>query len=82
MCAKSQVAQRDGHYKFKGWDNEGIPTKKTLKELDLGYVAEDLEQRGIITKKIEDVETGLESMVDKCWLQKVMDAFPRMAEKG
>ena len=39
----------DGYYKFKGWDNEGVPTKKTLKELDLGYVAEDLEQRGIIT---------------------------------
>ena len=38
----------DAYYKFKGWDNEGIPTKETLKELDLGYVAEDLEQRGII----------------------------------
>jgi hypothetical protein len=49
MCAKSQVPQRDGYYKFKGWDNEGIPTKKTLKELDLGYVGEHLEQRGIIT---------------------------------
>ncbi len=38
----------DAYYKFKGWDNEGIPTKETLQELDLGYVAEDLEQRGII----------------------------------
>jgi benzoyl-CoA reductase subunit BamB len=38
----------DAYYKFKGWDNEGIPTRKTLEELDLGYVAEDLEQRGII----------------------------------
>jgi benzoyl-CoA reductase subunit BamB len=38
----------DAYYKFKGWDNDGIPTKKTLQELDLGYVAEDLEQRGII----------------------------------
>ncbi|MFC2022681.1 aldehyde ferredoxin oxidoreductase N-terminal domain-containing protein [Chloroflexota bacterium] len=38
----------DEYYKFKGWDNDGIPTKKTLEELDLGYVAEDLEQRGII----------------------------------
>ena len=27
---------------------EGIPTKETLQELDLDYVAEDLEQRGII----------------------------------
>lgn len=38
----------DAYYKFKGWDNEGIPTKETLQGLDLGYVAEDLEQRGII----------------------------------
>jgi benzoyl-CoA reductase subunit BamB len=38
----------DAYYKFKGWDNEGIPTKESLTELGLGYVAEDLEQRGII----------------------------------
>jgi benzoyl-CoA reductase subunit BamB len=38
----------DAYYKFKGWDNQGIPTKESLKELDLGYVAEDLEKRGII----------------------------------
>ncbi len=38
----------DAYYKFKGWDQQGIPTKETLQELDLGYVAEDLEQRGII----------------------------------
>jgi benzoyl-CoA reductase subunit BamB len=38
----------DAYYKFKGWDNQGIPTKESLQELDLGYVAEDLEQRGII----------------------------------
>ncbi|MGO9118969.1 MAG: aldehyde ferredoxin oxidoreductase N-terminal domain-containing protein [Desulfomonilaceae bacterium] len=38
----------DAYYKFKGWDNDGIPKKETLQELNLGYVAEDLEQRGII----------------------------------
>ena len=38
----------DEYYKFKGWDNRGIPTKESLQELDLGYVAEDLEKRGII----------------------------------
>ena len=38
----------DAYYKFKGWDNQGIPTKKSLQGMDLGYVAEDLEQRGII----------------------------------
>ena len=38
----------DNYYRFKGWDNDGIPTKKTLQELDMATVAEDLEQRGII----------------------------------
>ena len=38
----------DNYYKFKGWDNQGIPTKKSLQDLDLASVAEDLEQRGII----------------------------------
>ncbi len=38
----------DEYYKFKGWDNQGIPTKESLHELGLDYVAEDLEQRGII----------------------------------
>ncbi len=38
----------DAYYKFKGWDDQGIPTKESLKELDLAYVAEDFEKRGII----------------------------------
>jgi benzoyl-CoA reductase subunit BamB len=38
----------DAYYKFKGWDNEGIPTKETLHGLGMDYVAEDLEKRGII----------------------------------
>jgi aldehyde:ferredoxin oxidoreductase len=38
----------DEYYKFKGWDKEGIPTRESLQKLDLAYVAEDLEQRGII----------------------------------
>jgi len=37
----------DEYYKFKGWNNEGIPTKQTLHELGMDYVSEDLEQRGI-----------------------------------
>ena len=39
----------DEYYKLKGWDNQGIPTKGCLHELDLDYVADDLEQRGIIS---------------------------------
>jgi benzoyl-CoA reductase subunit BamB len=38
----------DAYYKFKGWNNDGIPTKETLHELGMDYVSEDLEQRGII----------------------------------
>ncbi|MFC2071246.1 aldehyde ferredoxin oxidoreductase N-terminal domain-containing protein [Chloroflexota bacterium] len=38
----------DEYYKFKGWNNQGIPTKQTLHELGLDYVSEDLELRGIL----------------------------------
>jgi benzoyl-CoA reductase subunit BamB len=38
----------DAYYKYKGWDSEGIPTQEALKELDLGYIADDLQQRGVI----------------------------------
>ena len=39
----------DTYYKFKGWDNEGIPTKESLHELGLDYVSKDFIQRGILT---------------------------------
>jgi len=39
----------DAYYAFKGWNHEGIPTRQTLHELDLDFVAEDLQQRGILT---------------------------------
>lgn len=35
------------YYTYKGWNNNGIPTKERLHELDLDYVAEDLEMRGL-----------------------------------
>ncbi|HBE45400.1 MAG TPA: aldehyde dehydrogenase [Deltaproteobacteria bacterium] len=38
----------DTYYKYKGWNKNGIPTRKRLEELDLGYVADDLERRGIL----------------------------------
>jgi aldehyde:ferredoxin oxidoreductase len=38
----------DTYYKYKGWNREGIPTKERLHELDLDYVADDLEKRGIL----------------------------------
>jgi aldehyde:ferredoxin oxidoreductase len=38
----------DEYYKFKGWNNEGIPTKETLQRLGLNFVGKDLERRGIL----------------------------------
>ena len=38
----------DEYYKFKGWNNQGIPTEESLHELALDYVSEDMEQRGIL----------------------------------
>jgi len=36
------------YYKFKGWNMNGVPTRAKLEELDLGYVADELEKRGIL----------------------------------
>ncbi len=36
------------YFKFKGWNSEGVPTRETLDELDLGYVADEFERRGIL----------------------------------
>jgi len=43
-----EEALLDGYYKFKGWNRDGIPTKESLQELNLAYVAEDFIQRGIL----------------------------------
>jgi benzoyl-CoA reductase subunit BamB len=40
----------DTYYKFKGWNNNGIPTEEALRELGLDYVAEDFIKRGIYTE--------------------------------
>ena len=32
-------AMLDEYYQFRGWDQEGIPTKQKLEELGLGYLA-------------------------------------------
>jgi benzoyl-CoA reductase subunit BamB len=39
----------DTYYRFKGWNNDGIPTEETLHELSLDYVNEDFIKRGILT---------------------------------
>ncbi|MDT3700961.1 MAG: aldehyde ferredoxin oxidoreductase N-terminal domain-containing protein [Thermincola sp.] len=40
----------DEYYKFRGFNNNGVPTKECLRDFDLDYVAEDLEQRGIYSE--------------------------------
>ena len=39
----------DTYYNYKGWNQEGIPTKASLHELGLDFVGEDLIQRGILS---------------------------------
>ncbi|HBA54707.1 aldehyde ferredoxin oxidoreductase N-terminal domain-containing protein [Syntrophorhabdus aromaticivorans] len=43
----------DTYYKFKGWNNDGIPTKETLDKLGLECVSEDFIKRGILTDNEE-----------------------------
>ena len=40
-------ATRDDYYKERGWV-DGVPTRATLERLGLGYVADDLEARGLL----------------------------------
>lgn len=37
----------DRFYEIRGWTREGIPTRKTLEELDLAYVSDGLERGGV-----------------------------------
>jgi len=56
----------DTYYKFKGWNEDGIPTKESLHELGLDYVADDFIKRGILTdgadtpSKVASVANGKE----------------------
>lgn len=36
------------YYNFKGWNHDGVPTREKLENLDLAYVADELEKRGIL----------------------------------
>jgi benzoyl-CoA reductase subunit BamB len=52
----------DTYYKFKWWNDQGIPTKESLHELGLDYVSEDFVERGILTDNegIPSKETSTE----------------------
>jgi len=41
----------DEYYKFKGWNREGVPTRETLHELDLDFVADEFIERGILKEE-------------------------------
>lgn len=40
----------DTYYRFKGWNDQGIPTAGSLQGLGLDFVAEDFVRRGIVQK--------------------------------
>lgn len=48
----------DTYYKFKGWNNNGIPTKESLHDLGLDYVIEDFEKRGIYEEGEDNSSEG------------------------
>ncbi len=53
----------DTYYKYKGWNNNGIPTEEFLREMGLDYVADDFLQRGIYDEVVEEVlDTETKSM--------------------
>jgi len=37
----------DAYYALKGFSKDGVPTKESLHELDMDYISEDFERRGI-----------------------------------
>jgi benzoyl-CoA reductase subunit BamB len=53
----------DTYYEFKGWNLDGVPTRATLHDLDLDYVAEDFLELGILTED-EEVPTLAASTED------------------
>jgi len=56
---------QDDYYKFKGWNDEGIPTKETLDELGLDYVSQDFEKRGVYEGKESKVAKKASSEGEK-----------------
>jgi benzoyl-CoA reductase subunit BamB len=51
--AELEAKLLDAYYAFKGWNPDGIPTSATLRELDLGFVADEFLERGILTEEAD-----------------------------
>ncbi|MCG6893643.1 MAG: aldehyde dehydrogenase [Desulfobacteraceae bacterium] len=43
----------DTYYAFKGWNEQGIPTEESLRDLGLDYVYEEFEKRGVYAETAE-----------------------------
>lgn len=43
----------DTYYKFKGWNNNGVPTEESLRALGLDFVADEFIKRGIYNESEE-----------------------------
>mgnify|MGYP000326089473 CR=1 FL=1 len=48
LSAELEAKLLDEYYKYKGWNNEGVPTRETLHELDLDYVYEEFVRMGLL----------------------------------
>ncbi len=42
----------DTYYKYKGWNNDGIPTQEYLTKMNLGYVADEFIKKGILSEDV------------------------------
>ena len=53
----------DTYYAFKGWNDDGIPTKESLMELGLDYVYDDFVKRGILKEGVDETSKEKETSV-------------------
>ncbi len=58
MIYKLKVNDNDTYYKYKGWNEDGIPTRDSLHELGLDYVSKDFIKREILTDNGDTPSTG------------------------
>ncbi len=47
----------DAYYELKGFNKDGIPTKESLHDLNMAYISEDLEKRGILKDEQREEES-------------------------
>jgi len=55
----------DTYYAFKGWNEQGIPTEETLRDLGLDYVYEEFEKRGIYSENGDTPSPATPTGTDK-----------------